>query len=315
MLKKILLAAPRGFCAGVVRAYDIVDMALDAVDEPVYVLREIVHNRHVVDELRDKGARFVQRLEDVPEGSLTVFSAHGVPPETHELAAARRLRVIDATCPLVTKVHLQAKKYSAGGYTILLVGHKDHEEVIGTIGEAPDQTIVVESAEEVSGIEVADPAQVLVLTQTTLSVDDTAEIVAAIKDRYPKAEIRNDICFATTNRQAAIKAVTRNAQLILVIGSPNSSNSVRLAETAEAAGCRAVRIENASEIRAEWLEGIETVGVSSGASTPDRLVTEVIDYLKGRGGVEVQEVRVTDETVTFQLPKELISLREAAGAR
>lgn len=314
-IKTILLAQPRGFCAGVVRAYDIVDMAVDAASEPVYVLKEIVHNRHVVEELRQKGARFVQDLDEVPEGSLAVFSAHGVSPAVRDQAAGRGLRMIDATCPLVTKVHLQARKYAGDGYTILLVGHRDHDEVIGTSGEAPEQTIVVESRDEVMALDLADDAPILAVTQTTLSVDDTADIIAAIRERFPQAAVRNDICFATTNRQAAVKAITSRADVVIVVGAANSSNSVRLMEVAQAEGTPAYRIDSVADMQDSWLEGATTVGVTSGASTPEHLVWQVVERLKTFGPGEIEEIRIADETVTFQLPSELIRLREAAGIR
>ncbi len=306
--RKLLLAAPRGFCAGVVRAYDILDEVLrrPSAEGPVYAFHEIVHNRYVVREFERRGAIFVDSIADVPEDARLVFSAHGVSPQVRDEAAAKRLRVIDATCPLVTKVHLEARKAAKDGYDVVLIGHEDHEEVEGTRGEAPDRTVVVDSPGGVAALRPRDPERVFVVTQTTLSVDDTRDVIDAIREHLPNAEVRNDICYATENRQNAVRAIAREAQLVLVVGSENSSNSNRLREVAEAAGARAYRIDDASEIRDEWLEGIATIGLTAGASVPDVLLDRVIEALRARGVTEVEEVRVAEETQVFAMPEELI---------
>ena len=270
----LLLAEPRGFCAGVVRAIDVLDAVLDREPPPVYVFHEIVHNRHVVDGFRARGAIFVDDVAEVPEGSRIVFSAHGVSPAVAEEAERRRLRVIDTTCPLVTKVHLETKNAVKLGYDVLLVGHRGHDETVGTYGEAPDRTRIVENAGEVAAIEVERP--VFVVTQTTLSVNDTADVIDEIRDRYPDAEVRNDICYATTNRQFAVRKVAERADLLLVVGSRNSSNSVRLREVAEDAGVTAYRVDGLDEIDPAWYEGFDVVGLTSGASVPDELLDPII---------------------------------------
>lgn len=303
--RKLLMAAPRGFCAGVVRAYDILDELLRREPPPIYCFHEIVHNRYVVKDFERRGAIFVDSVEEVPEGARLVFSAHGVSPQVRELADARRLRVVDATCPLVTKVHLEAKKAARDGYDVVLIGHEDHEEVEGTRGEAPGRTTVVDSPGDVAALRPRDPDRVFVVTQTTLSVDDTRDVIAALRERLPTAEIRNDICYATENRQNAVRAIAERADLVLVVGSENSSNSNRLREVAEAAGARAFRIDDATEIREEWLAGVTTIGLTAGASVPDILLDRVIDFLQERGGVEIEEVAVAVETQVFALPEEL----------
>ena len=299
----LLLAEPRGFCAGVVRAIDVLDAVLDREPPPIYAFHEIVHNRHVVDGFRARGAVFVDDISEVPEGSRIVFSAHGVSPTVVAEARERRLRVIDTTCPLVTKVHLETKNAVKLGYDVLLVGHRGHDETVGTQGEAPDRTRIVETAEEVAAFEVERP--VFVVTQTTLSVNDTAGVIDEIKDRYPDAEIRNDICYATTNRQFAVRKVAEQADLLLVVGSPNSSNSVRLREVAEDAGVTAYRVDGLDEIDPAWYEGVGVVGLTSGASVPDELLDPIIEDLKARGVTRIEPVVVAEETVEFRPPQEL----------
>ncbi|MEX1023089.1 MAG: 4-hydroxy-3-methylbut-2-enyl diphosphate reductase, partial [Dehalococcoidia bacterium] len=278
----ILLAEPRGFCAGVVRAIDVLDQVLDREDGPVYAFHEIVHNRYVVDGFRERGAVFVDRIEEVPTGARVVFSAHGVSPEVVQAALDRDLRVIDATCPLVTKVHLETKKAAKDGYDILLVGHEGHDEVEGTRGEAPDRTHVVDRPADVQALgERGRP--VFVVTQTTLSVDDTSATIDAIRERFPEAQIRNDICYATTNRQTAVKELAERAGLVIVVGSANSSNSVRLCEVAKAMGTPSYRIDGIEEIDPAWYEGVDVVGLTAGASVPDDLLEPIIDDLRARG--------------------------------
>jgi 4-hydroxy-3-methylbut-2-en-1-yl diphosphate reductase len=311
--KKILLLTPRGFCAGVVRAIDVVRIALDLYGPPIYVRKEIVHNRHVVDELRAAGAIFVDDLCEVPEGARLIYSAHGVSPEVREDASTRRLAVIDATCPLVTKVHIEAVKFARQGYTIVLIGHPHHDEVIGTIGEAPQSTILVCDVADVDRLEVPDPSRVCFLTQTTLSLDETTHIVARLKQRFPliQGPPAQDICYATENRQLAVKAVAPLCDLLLVVGSQNSSNSRRLVEVCEKAGVAAHLIDDASEIDPVWLEGVKTLAVTAGASAPDNLVQSLIATLQERGFGDVEEVEVKEEDVRFSLPPELA----AASAR
>ena len=299
----LLLAEPRGFCAGVVRAIDVLDAVLDREPPPIYAFHEIVHNRHVVDGFRARGAVFVDDISEVPEGSRIVFSAHGVSPTVVAEARERRLRVIDTTCPLVTKVHLETKNAVRLGYDVLLVGHRGHDETVGTQGEAPDRTRIVETAEEVAALEVERP--VFVVTQTTLSVNDTAGVIDEIRDRYPDAEVRNDICYATTNRQFAVRKVAEQADLLLVVGSPNSSNSVRLREVAEDAGVTAYRVDGLDEIDPAWYEGVGVVGLTSGASVPDELLDPIIEDLKARGVTRIEPVIVAEETVEFRPPQEL----------
>ena len=311
MIEKILLAKPRGFCAGVERAIEVVEQALTNSPGPVYVRKEIVHNPHVVNALRQQGAVFVDELADVPARALTIFSAHGVSPAVHDAAKARQLEVIDATCPLVTKVHVEAKRYAKEGYALLLIGHRGHEEVEGTMGEAPAMIQLVQTAEEARTVRVDNPEKVAVITQTTLSVDDTGAILEVLKARFPTliTPSKDDICYATQNRQNAVKAIAREAEVVLVIGAANSSNSIRLTEVAEGAGRRAYLINDASEIDPRWIEGIRCVGVTSGASAPEHLVQEVIAYLKWFGNPAVEERELVHEDVNFGLPAELASVR------
>jgi 4-hydroxy-3-methylbut-2-enyl diphosphate reductase len=316
---KVLLAAPRGYCAGVDRAVQTVEHALDLHGAPVYVRKEIVHNKHVVEQLTERGAIFVEEETEVPEGELVVFSAHGVAPAVHENAAARRLRTIDATCPLVTKVHVEARRFADEGYTIILIGHEGHEEVEGTTGEAPDSIVLVQSAEEVDTLEVRDPTRVAFITQTTLSVDETAQIIARLRERFPQivSPKSDDICYATTNRQLSVKALARECELVLVIGSRNSSNSNRLVEVAREHGAASYLIDNASQVEEGWLEGVSTVGITSGASAPEELVSALVDYFRERGATDVSELATVDEDVRFMLPKtirEELKERELAQA-
>src|SRR5246127_1689204 len=305
--KKLLRIRPRGFCAGVVRAVDIVELALQAYGPPVYVHHEIVHNRYVVEQLRQDGAIFVETVEEVPLGSVLVFSAHGVPPTTREEARLRELRVIDATCPLVTKVHLEALKFAREGRTIILIGHRDHQEIVGTSGEAPEQTVVVDSVEAVNRLEVEDPTRLAYLTQTTLSLYDTKEIVTRLRERFPQiaGPASDDICYATQNRQEAVEQVAREVQLMLVVGSPNSSNSNRLVEVARRSGVQARLIDDASAISADWFEGIESVGLTAGASAPEVLVEQVSERLAEYGYTNQSDLDLIREDVRFTLPPEL----------
>jgi 4-hydroxy-3-methylbut-2-enyl diphosphate reductase len=313
--KKLVRVGPRGFCAGVVRAVDIVELALQAYRPPVYVHHEIVHNRHVVDGLRQRGAIFVETVLEVPEGAVLIFSAHGVPPTVREEAHLRRLRVIDATCPLVTKVHLEALRFAREDRTIILIGHKDHQEIIGTSGEAPEQTVVVDSVEAVDRLVVKDPERLAFLTQTTLSLYDTKEIVARLRERFPSiiGPASDDICYATQNRQEAVEAVAREVQLILVVGSPNSSNSNRLVEVAERCGVAAKLIDDASGIKAEWLEGVESIGLTAGASAPEVLVQQVSEYLAKQGFTDQRDIDLIREDVRFTLPPELAQIAPASA--
>ncbi len=310
MAKKIILLTPRGFCAVVVRAIDVVKIALDLYGAPIYVRKEIVHNRHVVEELRRAGAIFVEELEEVPVGARVIFSAHGVSPAVREEAKERNLQVIDATCPLVTKVHLEAVQFSKKGYTIVLIGHKDHDEVIGTLGEAPESTVLVSSEEDVDRLEVKDPERVSYITQTTLSLEETKDIVARLKERFPKIQgpKAQDICYATENRQLAVKAVVPLCQLLLVVGSQNSSNSRRLVEVCEKMGVASYLIDDLSEVKEAWLDGIETVAVTAGASAPENLVEELIASLQQRGFDQLEEMEIKEENVRFNLPVELATL-------
>lgn len=304
-LKKVIVARPRGFCAGVVRAVEIVEKALELYPPPIYVFHEIVHNRYVVEKLRKQNAVFVNSLDEIPVDSVCVFSAHGVSPQIRDLAIERRLRVIDATCPLVTKVHLEAIRFAREGYTIFLIGHPGHEEVEGTMGEAPMH--LVSSVEDVAGLKVDNPEKVVYITQTTLSLDDTAAIVKALQAKFPtlRSPQKDDICYATQNRQNAVKAMDQTADLILVIGSQNSSNSQRLREVALSSGVPAYLINDESEINTAWLEGVEIVGVTAGASAPEEFVVRVIDKLKELGGATVEEMDAESENVYFALPPEL----------
>jgi 4-hydroxy-3-methylbut-2-en-1-yl diphosphate reductase len=306
--KKILLLRPRGFCAGVVRAIDVVKIALSAYGAPIYVRKEIVHNKHVVEELRAAGAIFVEELDEVPVGERAIFSAHGVAPSVRDEAKARKLRVIDATCPLVTKVHLEAKKFAREGFTIVLIGHKDHDEVIGTLGEAPEATALVSSVEDVDVLVVKDPAKVGFITQTTLSLDETRDIVERLRERFPKIQgpAAQDICYATENRQVAVKAVAPMCDLLLVVGSKNSSNSRRLVEVCEQLGVASYLVDDKSEVRPEWLAAATTVAVTAGASAPENLVQDLITSLQGAGFANLEEVEIKEEDVRFNLPAELI---------
>src|SRR5438105_6628328 len=283
--KTLLLLKPRGFCAGVVRAIDIVRIALEAFGPPIYVRKEIVHNRFVVEELQGKGAIFVDSVEEVPNGERVIYSAHGVSPEVREASQRRKLRVIDATCPLVTKVHVEAVRFASQGYSLILIGHRDHDEVIGTLGEAPMVTQVVGSPDEVDDLIVPDPDRVAYLTQTTLSLDETKDIIEALRQRFPniKGPAAQDICYATQNRQQAVKHVAADADLLLVVGSDNSSNSNRLVEVARNQGTASHLIENCKAIRPEWLHGVNTIALTAGASAPECLVEEVVKYLAGKG--------------------------------
>jgi 4-hydroxy-3-methylbut-2-en-1-yl diphosphate reductase len=307
MPKRVLLASPRGYCAGVERAVDTVELALEHYGAPIYVRKQIVHNAHVVRELEERGAIFVDSEEEAPEGATIVFSAHGVAPVVHANAAARRLKTIDATCPLVTKVHVQAKRYAAEGYTVILIGHAGHEEVEGTMGEAPDSTILIESVEDAEALDFPADAKLAYITQTTLSVDETGEVIKVLRRRFPSihAPKREDICYATSNRQWAVKEMLGEIELLLVIGSRNSSNSNRLVEVARANGVAAHLIDDETDIREEWLDGVETVGVTSGASAPEKLVTRVCDWFRARGVDDVSPYRLVDEDVEFRLPFEL----------
>ena len=306
MIKKVLLASPRGFCAGVVRAVDVVKIALETCAHPIYVRKEIIHNPHVVKELGEKGARFVDSVEDVPEGQTLVFSAHGVSPQVRKKAAARSLNIIDATCPLVTKVHLEAVRYAKQDYTIILIGHAGHDEVIGTMGEAPQNIRLVKTIEDVETVEVEDPERVAYITQTTLSLQDTREIIEALGRKFPaiKGPPSEDICYATENRQVAVKELADLSDLILVVGAANSSNSNRLVEEAERVGTRAYLVEDLHSIQEEWFEGVETLGLTSGASAPESLVQEIVTFFQGQGAV-LEELRVREENVQFALPSNL----------
>src|SRR4051812_21288404 len=306
---KAILVRPRGFCAGVVRAIDIVDIALQKFPHPIYVRKEIVHNRAVVESFKQQGVIFIDSLQEAPEASVVIFSAHGVSPAVREEARQRKVHVIDATCPLVTKVHLEVHKYVRDGYSIILIGHKEHDEVVGTTGEAPDKIQVVGSVEEASRVSVPDPKKVVCLTQTTLSVDETRDIAQAIRRRFPEmvVPVKDDICYATQNRQDAVKElIKRGIDLLLVVGSRNSSNSIRLCEVARANGIASHLIDNASEIQQEWMKGVEKVGLTAGASAPDYLIEEVSQYLKGHGA-SFEELEVIKEDVSFALPRELLA--------
>ena len=313
--RRVLLAAPRGYCAGVDRAVDIVEVALRTYGAPVYVRKQIVHNLHVVRRLEAKGAIFVDELDEVPESATVVFSAHGVAPEVHAQARARGLKVIDATCPLVTKVHQEARKFAGKGYDIVLVGHQGHEEVVGTMGEAPRAIHLVGDEQEAAAVEVADPGKVAYLTQTTLSVDETQGVIGVLRDRFPvlAGPRSDDICYATQNRQSAVKELADQCQLILVIGAENSSNSKRLVEVARSLGCASHLIPEASAIDPAWFDGVDTVGVTSGASAPEWLVDELLEALRERGASEVREVQVIPEDVHFSLPRGLRQDAVAAG--
>jgi 4-hydroxy-3-methylbut-2-enyl diphosphate reductase len=313
--QEIVLAGPRGFCAGVDRAIDIVELALQVCPYPVYVRKEIVHNRHVVEALRAKGAHFVDELYEVPDGATVIFSAHGISPAVREEAQRRGLSVIDATCPLVTKVHLEAIRYAREGYSIILVGHADHDEVVGTMGEAPDRMFLIAHPEDVDRLDVPDPEKVAYLTQTTLSVDDTRDCIEALRRRFPRivGPSKDDICYATQNRQAAVKTVASEVDVLLVIGAANSSNANRLVEVSRVLGTPSYLINDKNDVRAEWIEGARRVGVTAGASTPEFLVSEVVAEVSRARSAEVREVRVVEEDVRFGLPRELEEMARRAG--
>lgn len=314
--RTLLLLKPRGFCAGVVRAIDIVRIALEAFGPPIYVRKEIVHNRFVVEELQQKGAIFVDSVDEVPEGERVIYSAHGVSPEVRLASKGRKLRVIDATCPLVTKVHVEAVKFAKEGYSLILIGHRDHDEVIGTLGEAPSVTQVVGSPLEVEALSVPDPNRVAYLTQTTLSLDETKDIIAALKRKYPniKGPAAQDICYATENRQVAVKQVASESDLLLVVGSENSSNSNRLVEVARNLGTKAHLIDSCKNIKPEWLHDVKTIALTAGASAPECLVEEVVEFLKGKGYGNLQELEVMPENVRFGLPPEIVEAIASAPA-
>jgi 4-hydroxy-3-methylbut-2-enyl diphosphate reductase len=305
--KKIILLRPRGFCAGVVRAIDVVKIALNMYGAPIYVRKEIVHNRHVVEELRALGAIFVEELDEVPVAARVIFSAHGVSPEVRTQARQRNLKVIDATCPLVTKVHLEAVKFARKGFTIVLIGHKDHDEVIGTLGEAPEATALVSTVEDVDRLEVTDPERVSFITQTTLSLDETRDIVERLKEKFPRIQgpAAQDICYATENRQVAVKAVVPLCELLLVVGSQNSSNSRRLVEVCEKMGVPAYLVDDLTEVQQQWLENIQTVALTAGASAPENLVQQLVEFLQQRGFAQLEEMEIKEEDVRFNLPAEL----------
>lgn len=313
--KRVLLLKPRGFCAGVVRAIDIVKIALDTFGAPIYVRREIVHNRFVVNELAEKGAIFVHEIEEVPAGQRVIYSAHGVSPAVREASKARGLKVIDATCPLVTKVHVEAVKFAKQGYSLILIGHRDHDEIEGTLGEAPEATQVVSSAEEVEALVVPDPDRVAYLTQTTLSLDEARDIIHALKLKFPNivGPHTQDICYATENRQVAVRNVADGADLVLVVGSTNSSNSNRLVEVSNNLGTQAYLIDNSAAIDPKWLQGVDTVAVTAGASAPEILVEDVINYLQRNGYSSVEEVEVMPENVRFGLPPEIVQAIGGVG--
>jgi 4-hydroxy-3-methylbut-2-enyl diphosphate reductase len=312
--RRILLLKPRGFCAGVVRAIDVVQIALETFGAPIYVRREIVHNRFVVNDLAAKGAIFVHDIDEVPEGARVIYSAHGVSPAVREISRQRKLKVIDATCPLVTKVHVEAVKFARQGYSLVLIGHRDHDEIEGTLGEAPEETQVVSTVEEVAELEVPNPERVAYLTQTTLSLDEARDIIHALRAKFPKivGPHSQDICYATENRQVAVKNVAHQADLVLVVGSNNSSNSNRLVEVSRNLDTIAYLIDDSDKIRSEWLENAKTVAVTAGASAPEVLVQDVINYLQRNGFGDVEEVEVMPENVRFGLPPEIVRAIAAA---
>jgi 4-hydroxy-3-methylbut-2-enyl diphosphate reductase len=307
VVRKVLLASPRGYCAGVERAVETVEKALELYGPPVYVRKQIVHNLHVVRDLEARGAVFVDEVAEVPEGETVVFSAHGVAPRVHTDAATRQLQTIDATCPLVTKVHVQARRYAAEGYTVVLIGHAGHEEVVGTMGEAPDRIVLVQSADEVAALSFPPGTRLAYITQTTLSVDETSEIIGALRERFADihAPKREDICYATSNRQWAVKEMLSEIDLLLVVGSRNSSNSNRLVDVARAGGVASYLIDDDTEIEDAWVDGVEVVGITSGASAPEKLVVRVCDWFRGRGVTDIEPYRLVDEDVEFRLPVEL----------
>jgi 4-hydroxy-3-methylbut-2-en-1-yl diphosphate reductase len=315
-VERLVLAAPRGYCAGVDRAVQTVERALNIHGAPVYVRKEIVHNKHVVEQLRERGTIFVDEHTEVPEGAVCVFSAHGVAPSVRAGAQERSLQTIDATCPLVTKVHREAVRFAQEGYTVVLVGHDGHEEVEGTMGEAPDRIVLVQSEDDVEELQVDDPERIAYITQTTLAVDETTSILARLRERFPSivGPRTDDICYATTNRQAAVKQIAGACDLMLVIGSRNSSNSVRLVEVARDCGTEAHLIDNAGEVREEWLEGRRVVGISSGASAPENLVAELVEFFRARGVQDISEFDAIREDVRFMLPKQIREAVAAGGA-
>ncbi len=312
---KIILANPRGFCAGVNMAIECLERVLDYFGAPVYVYHEIVHNKYVVDRFKKRGTVFVESLEEVPEGSPLLYSAHGVSPQIRDQARRRQLLAIDATCPLVTKVHLEAIKYAREGYTIVLIGHEGHDEVIGTMGEAPERMVLVETAEDVWHLEVADPMKVAYLTQTTLSVDDANLVIAALREKFPQIANppKDDICYATQNRQEAVRELAARADLVLVLGSQNSSNSRRLAEIAASMGIPAHLVDGVSDIQSHWFEGVDTVLITAGASAPEEVVGQCIEYLVNHHGATIEEAFVREENVHFPLPRSLRELRPTAA--
>lgn len=314
--RKVLLAKPRGFCAGVERAIEVVELALELFPPPIYVRKEIVHNKYVIKTLAEKGVVFVEEVDEVPDGALLIFSAHGVSPQVRAAAAAKQLQVIDATCPLVTKVHLEAIRFAQEGRSILLIGHAGHDEIAGTMGEVPDRIQLVGSVEEAEAVQVPDPERVAVTTQTTLGVDDTRDILETLKRRFPKLVTppSDDICYATQNRQTAVKMLAQEADLVLVIGSDNSSNSRRLKEVAETCGARSYLIDDASQIEPEWLEGVQCVAITAGASAPEHLVRGVVDYFRALGAEEIEEFPGIEERITFTPPQELVRVLNARGA-
>jgi 4-hydroxy-3-methylbut-2-en-1-yl diphosphate reductase len=307
MVRKVLLASPRGYCAGVERAVETVERALELYGPPVYVRKQIVHNIHVVQELEERGAVFVDEETEVPEGQTVVFSAHGVAPSVHANAGLRSLRTIDATCPLVTKVHTQARRYASEGYTVILIGHAGHEEVVGTMGEAPGSIVLVETAGDVAALPYSDEDRLAYVTQTTLSVDETGEMIAALRQRFPsiRAPKKEDICYATSNRQWAVKEMLGEIDLLLVVGSRNSSNSNRLVEVAQANGVASYLIDDASEVDERWLDGVSVVGLTSGASAPEKLVSGVCEWFRARGVDDIAPYSLVEEDVEFRLPAEL----------
>ncbi|HEY2769438.1 MAG TPA: 4-hydroxy-3-methylbut-2-enyl diphosphate reductase [Solirubrobacteraceae bacterium] len=313
---QLLLAAPRGYCAGVDRAVQTVEHALDLYGAPVYVRKEIVHNKHVVEQLRDRGAIFVDSEMEIPEGATAVFSAHGVAPSVHANSQVRQLRTIDATCPLVTKVHVEARKFAAQGYTIVLVGHAGHEEVEGTMGEAPANIVLIENEEDVDSLKVEDPSKIAYISQTTLSVDETQSIINRLRERFPQivGPRTDDICYATTNRQAAVKQLASRCDLVLVIGSRNSSNSNRLVEVAREHGADSYLIDHEGQVDEEWLTGKRVVGITSGASAPEELVQRLVEFFRARGTTDVQELEVVHEDVRFMLPKAIRQAMATAPA-
>jgi len=314
-IEKVILVSPRGFCAGVDRAISIVEEALRIFGRPVYVKHEIVHNRHVCDELREKGAVFVEEISEIPANSVAIFSAHGVAPKVREEARAKNLRQIDATCPLVAKIHIEVEKYAREGKQIIYIGHKGHPEAVGVMGVRPEATQIIERASDIGGLKVNDPSKLVFLTQTTLSVSETKETIRALKEKFPlvSSPPSEDICYATTNRQAAITGLAKNADVILVVGSKTSSNSNRLVETARSFGVEAHLLDDVSELKEEWLEGKKIVGISAGASAPEFYVNQIADYFKSRGA-KVEELRVIEENLRFVLSPELKAYREKLGA-